>query len=98
MTVHVSHNQSVLELPPGAHLLAASEKDPFHAFVYGECAWGVQFHPEFDAEIASEYVRRNEEALAAEGQDPSLLLSQCVETTTGPRLLRRFAEIIRIKS
>lgn len=95
LTVHVSHNQSVVALPPGATLLASNDKDPHHAFIYGECAWGVQFHPEFDAEITKEYVRRNEKGLAAEGQDPSRLIANCRETTVGPRLLRRIAEIIK---
>ncbi len=95
LTVHVSHRQSVVELPPGARLLAANEKDPHHAFACGDRAWGVQFHPEFDAEIARAYVRRNEKGLKAEGQDPTRLLAACRETTAGPRLLRRFAEIIR---
>ena len=53
--VQASHTQSVLALPPDAVALAASEQDPHHAFRYGAQAWGVQFHPEFDAAIVAAY-------------------------------------------
>jgi GMP synthase (glutamine-hydrolysing) len=53
--VQASHQQSVRSLPPGAVRLAASEQDPHHAFRYGKTAWGVQFHPEFDARIVAAY-------------------------------------------
>jgi GMP synthase (glutamine-hydrolysing) len=40
---------AITELPPGAHWLAPSERCPIQAFRVGECAWGVQFHPEATA-------------------------------------------------
>lgn len=53
--VQASHQQSVRALPKGAEVLAASDQDPHHAYRYGPCAWGVQFHPEFDATIVAGY-------------------------------------------
>lgn len=51
-----SHRQSVIELPPGAVRLATTAADPNCAFRYGERAWGVQLHPEFDAAITRHFV------------------------------------------
>jgi GMP synthase (glutamine-hydrolysing) len=53
---HVGHAQSVLELPIQARLLASSDMDRHQAFVVDGCAWGVQFHPEFDAEVVRAYI------------------------------------------
>ena len=54
--VHASHSQTVTSLPPDAVLLAANAWEPHHAFAVGNHAWGLQFHPEFDAEIMSTYI------------------------------------------
>jgi GMP synthase (glutamine-hydrolysing) len=53
---HVTHVESVLELPDRAVRLAESDLDPVQAFAVGERAWGVQFHPEFDAETVRAYL------------------------------------------
>jgi GMP synthase (glutamine-hydrolysing) len=92
---HVSHSQTVLKLPPGARLLAASERDSHQAFAVGNRAWGVQFHPEFDVEITRAYIAEYRQLLLAQGDDPDELTAVCVETPAGPALLRRFAEIAR---
>jgi len=52
----LTHKQSVLGLPPQAILLGASEFEPHQAFRIGECAWGVQFHPEFTDEVMRAYL------------------------------------------
>jgi GMP synthase (glutamine-hydrolysing) len=95
MRLHVSHLQSVLRPPPGARLLAVSDLDPVQAFAVGERAWGVQFHPEFDAEIVRAYIRMRRAELAEEGRDPEVLLASCADTPWGGHLLRRFAQIAR---
>ena len=53
LPVQVCHTQSALTLPAGARRLAHGSRDANQAFVVGEAAWGVQFHPEFDAEVVS---------------------------------------------
>ncbi|WED26471.1 glutamine amidotransferase [Vibrio sp. DW001] len=50
-SVHAVHFQSVLTLPKTATLLASNDFEPHHAFRIGKCTWGVQFHPEFTADI-----------------------------------------------
>jgi GMP synthase (glutamine-hydrolysing) len=91
----VSHRQVVTMLPPGATLLASSERDPHHAFAHGELAWGVQFHPEFDADIVRGYIAARRDQLAAEGLDPDGLTAGATDTEHGTLLLRRFAQLVR---
>jgi GMP synthase (glutamine-hydrolysing) len=92
--VQASHTQSVLRLPQGATLLAASDRDPHQAYVVGDCAWGVQFHPEFRAEVVVAYVDHYREKLLAEGQQPDGLIQGAVDTPYGDEILRRFAAMI----
>jgi GMP synthase (glutamine-hydrolysing) len=91
--VPVSHRQSVTALPPGARLLATAERDPYHAFAVGERAWGVQFHPEFDADIVRGYIDARREQLALEGLDADALWHGATDTRHGVELLRRFARM-----
>jgi len=91
--VPVSHLQSVLTLPAQATRLASSARDPNHAFAIGERAWGVQFHPEFDADIVRGYVAARRELLIAEGLDASSIERDARDTDHGPSLLRRFAAL-----
>jgi GMP synthase (glutamine-hydrolysing) len=93
--VYCCHSQSVLELPPGAKRLAASSRDSTQAFSIDRCAWGVQFHPEFDAEITSAYIRHHHDGLILDGQDPQSLMAGCQDTPYGPLILRRFAGIVK---
>ncbi|KAF3469849.1 type 1 glutamine amidotransferase [Streptomyces sp. Tu 3180] len=44
------HVDAITELPAGAVWLADSERCPYQGFRLGECAWGLQFHPEVTAE------------------------------------------------
>lgn len=91
---HTTHLESVLELPPGARWLASSAHTPLHAFRVGDCAWGVQFHPEFDAEIMAAYIRARTGELHREGLDPNDLLHQVAETPVAHGLLARFASLV----
>ena len=92
MNLHVSHRQSVMGLPPGATALARSDLDDHQAFVVGDRAWGVQFHPEFSAPIISGYIEYH----AAKGglvRDGSTLLAEVRDTPFGGILLRNFARV-----
>ena len=55
-TAHLTHMQSVLELPPEAVVLARGEQVSIQAFRLGSSCWGVQFHPEFDEFIMQAYL------------------------------------------
>ena len=89
----VCHTQSALRLPPGATLLASSVMEPHQAFRVGKCAWGVQFHPEFDAEATRHYITTYQQELCQQGADPQSLLQNCRETPESSGLLKRFAQI-----
>ncbi|APG03951.1 GMP synthase [Luteibacter rhizovicinus DSM 16549] len=87
---HATHEQSVMELPPGAVSLARSERDPHHLVRYGTHAVSTQFHPEFSAEVMRAYIRRKHDVLREEGQAPDDLLAAVVATPAATMLLRRF--------
>ncbi|MDX1594725.1 MAG: glutamine amidotransferase [Gammaproteobacteria bacterium] len=90
---NMSHRQSVLVLPDGAVRLAHSALDPNAAFRFGDRAWGVQFHPEFDATVTRAHVDWYRPALAERGADAGALLAEGVETPLSHGLLARFAAI-----
>ena len=92
--VNCAHFQSVLKLPDGACLLAHSEKDPHAAFSVGKNVLGVQFHPEFDAQITSEYIDAFSENLRSEGQDPQTLHSSVQSACHSRLILRKFVEFL----
>jgi GMP synthase (glutamine-hydrolysing) len=92
LQVHMCHTQSVLRLPEGAVRLATGERDDNAAFRVGECAWGVQFHPEFDADVVRAYIQHMHLLLRAEGQDPEALKAGTVDTPYGSKILGRFSK------
>ena len=89
----VCHTQSALRLPSGAKILASNAMDPHQAFVVGKCAWGVQFHPEFDSEAVRTYITVYEKLLQEQGLDTAHLFQNCHETPLSTSLLRRFYDI-----
>jgi len=93
--VQATHVEAVLELPVGARLLASSAGDPHQAFAVGDRAWGVQFHPEFDADVVRAYLAARRELLLAEGLDPAALRRAASDSPHGAVLLRRFAGLLR---
>lgn len=92
---HLTHAQSVLELPAEARLLAGSGGELHQAFRIGQHAWGVQFHPEFDERIMKGYLETQARDLEGEGQDPVALLASVMQTPQATSLLRRFADYAR---
>ena len=94
LQVQVCHSEFVLELPPGATVLASSACDPHLAFAYGAAAWGVQFHPEFDRDILVSYIREFSDLLDMQGQNPEALIQSAADTPHGKQLLQRFARIV----
>jgi GMP synthase (glutamine-hydrolysing) len=92
--VQETHVETVLALPPGVEPLAETDADPNQAFRVGGCAWGVQFHPEFDADVIRGYLEARRELIRGEGLDPEALLARVADSPAGPRLLRRFGELL----
>ncbi|MBE9547951.1 MAG: glutamine amidotransferase [Proteobacteria bacterium] len=92
--VQTSHEEAVLTLPAGAEVLAITAQDPHHLLRFSENAWGVQFHPEFDADIMRSYIDIRREALLAEGLDANELLGEVCETPQAWGLLETFAALL----
>ncbi|WP_319469206.1 glutamine amidotransferase [uncultured Pseudodesulfovibrio sp.] len=92
---HVTHSQSALVLPSEAVLLASSEHEAHQAFRIGEKAWGVQFHPEFDADASRHYVRMQENLLVKQGLDAGVVYDDVRETPDSASVLRHFAAFCR---
>ncbi|MET0540412.1 MAG: glutamine amidotransferase [Variovorax sp.] len=90
---NVVHRQSALRLPAGAVRLAGNAFEPHQAFRIGERAWGVQFHPEFDANAMRGYVDALADDLRAEGADPDALRATVRPTPSAAQLLGRFAKL-----
>lgn len=90
---HVVHRQSALQLPDGAVRLAANAWEPNQAFRLGECAWGVQFHPEFDEAAMRGYI----DALAPELPDAAALRARVRPTPDAASLLQRFARLVEAR-
>ena len=95
LAVQAAHSQSVTEIPRNAVLLAGNEHDVHQAFRIGDCAWGLQFHPEFDVDICRALIISNRDQLLEKGQDPNSLLSRCRETPHSADIMRRFALLFR---
>lgn len=88
---HTTHEQSVIEPPGSATVLARSARDPHQLLRYGPNALSVQFHPEFNAEVMRAYIRRKHTDMRREGTDPRQVFSAVAATPVARQLLRRFS-------
>lgn len=91
LVVNMSHQDSVVELPPGARVLGRTSREPHAAVRFAETAWGLQFHPEFDGAVMTDYLDARAQLLTEEGQDVSALKSAARDTPAGAMVLKRFA-------
>ena len=91
--VNVSHQQSVVRLPPDAVTLAVDGSDILQAFKLGEKTWGIQFHPEFSKEIIREYIQARAAEIREEGLDPDKLFDQASDTPNSTILLQKFCQL-----
>ncbi|NTW83981.1 MAG: C26 family cysteine hydrolase domain-containing family, partial [Chlorobiaceae bacterium] len=87
---HSAHSQSVLRLPPGAVLLASGKYEPYHSFRIGKAAWGVQFHPEYSADIMSADICEGENDRTAVQKD----LPAVADTPFAAKVLANFADYV----
>jgi len=90
--VQTTHVDSVTVLPKLSQVLATTELEPHAALRFGARAWGVQFHPEFDAQTMTEYLTTRREILIQEGRDADALLKTVRTAEAGKQVLRRFVE------
>lgn len=94
LIVQASHRQSVVTLPAQARRLAHNAHDDHQAFAIGARAFGVQFHPEFDADIVRGYVEARRDKLRREGLDPEALNAAARDSDCGRRILRNFRALV----
>jgi GMP synthase (glutamine-hydrolysing) len=87
---HATHVDSVTVLPPRARVLARTALEANAALRFGKRAWGVQFHPEFDAQVMADYVQTRRELLEQEGRNPAAMLAGIRAAEAGNLVLRRF--------
>ena len=58
----VEWHYDTFAIPPGAVALAASATCAHQAFRFGDCAYGVQFHPEITPGMLAEWIREGSES------------------------------------
>lgn len=85
-----THQQTVLQPPPGATVLARSARDACQAFRLDDRVWGLQFHPEFSARAMRAYIAGRADALRHEGEDPERLHRAVRPAPHARQVLRRF--------
>lgn len=87
---HLTHMQTVIDLPPGAQVLARSDHDPHQIVRYGRQAVSVQFHPEFTPEHCAAILRFHAAARHAAAADLDGLLARVRPAPEAAALLSRF--------
>jgi len=88
--VNSSHVDTVVSLPPGATVIAASRLEAHAALSFGRVARGVQFHPEIDGGVMRGYIEVRRPCLVDEGLDAEAILRDAAETPHARELLRNF--------
>jgi GMP synthase (glutamine-hydrolysing) len=69
--LHVYHwHKEGFDVPPGTTLLARGDAFPNQAYRYGSNAYGLQFHPEVTANVASTWVKSAPDHLTRPGAQP----------------------------
>lgn len=92
---HVSHMQTVVELPSDAIILASNDFEPHHAVRFSELCWGVQFHPEFEEVAMLAYIEERHNDLLSEGLDVEKLLACVRPTLVARKILNDFYQLIK---
>ena len=90
---HTIHSQTVVELPKNAIRLAFNNHDINHAYRVGSKAWGVQFHPEFDANAMNLYIN---EVSKKKNLEVNKLIKQSEETKAATSIIKEFERLFCI--
>ena len=89
-----THVDSVVELPPGARLLAQTDLELNAAFSIGETVKCVQFHPEIDGDAMRGYVEARAHLIEGEGGDARAILERVTDASDGASTLRSFVRLV----
>ncbi|MBK1780523.1 glutamine amidotransferase [Advenella sp. WQ 585] len=84
---HLTHEQSVLQVPSGATVLGSSGHDPNQIIRYTKNALSVQFHPEF-FEALMRHIIVGKKKLPPEQK--AFLLDAVVDTAWSKKILQQF--------
>ena len=88
-----SHHDAVLDLPPGAELLASSAMTKTQSFAIADYMAGVQFHPEMDADVLRYlWQPRLANWRAKTGQDLKPIMDGLTTPPTSWRVLTNFVD------
>lgn len=87
---NATHIDTVGRLPAGAVVLARSPLDDCQAIRFTKTCYGVQFHPEIDADIIRGYITARREILIGEGFDVDTMLASVTDGSYGRRVLQNF--------
>ncbi|EGQ9325585.1 glutamine amidotransferase [Vibrio cholerae] len=90
---HLTHMQTIIDLPLGAVVLASSDQDRCQIVKYNECAYSTQFHPEFTQNIARSLILYRKKILDDEGISTEALLNDLTDTRDASNLLIMFVEM-----
>jgi len=88
-----THQQAVIDLPDHITILGTTKLDPYHCFRYKNHIWGLQFHPEFTADISMDYIQARTADLVKEGLNPTQMIKGIENLENGKRLLQRFKDL-----
>ena len=69
-------HEDLLEIPPGAVSLLVDHDRRVHAFRFGECAWGVQFHIEAAIDTFASWLDQFDSEVSRFGGDHAALQAQ----------------------
>jgi len=87
--VSTTHVDTVVELPPGARVLASTDLEPHAAYALPRVRC-VQFHPEIDGDAMRSWVELRRPLIEAEGLDYRAIHAAAREAPAGPSILRSF--------
>lgn len=87
---NATHVDTVVRLPPRAVSLASSALEAHHAIRFAEACYGVQFHPELDADLMRAYLDARRDVCGSEGLDTDGLRAAVTETPSSRRVLQNF--------
>jgi GMP synthase (glutamine-hydrolysing) len=93
---NATHLDTVARLPSGATCLARSPLDDYQAIRFSPTCYGVQFHPEMDAEVMRGYIEARHGILASEGLDADALHASVTDGEGGRRLILNFVRHVLI--
>ena len=72
--------------------MAFKSVKPHHAFRIGNCAWGLQFHPEFDEDIMRAYLIVSALKLSNSQKTAAQLLKEIRDSGPVKQLISHFIE------